>query len=111
MSKSTISIIQQRLNPTPTERMRAQSRLRLAMRPWWVRMPAMQMAMSCAVVTLLVSLQTLPTDPFYEARKLVIEGFQHVTTYSDDEEFALEADQILSRINDEEVVATNGPQL
>jgi hypothetical protein len=42
---------------------------------------------------------------------LVIEGFQHVTTYSDDEEFALEADQILSRINDEEVVATNGPQL
>lgn len=105
MNKSTISIIQQRLNPTHDERMRAQARLHRATHHSWTRAPALRLVASFAVAVLFVSSQTLPTDALYEVRQAALESFEHATSSSDDE-LLVDADQLLERIDHEDQAAT-----
>lgn len=107
MSKSTI---QEAFNPTQSERAHARLFVRSTMRSSWMSAPISRFAVSFAVVILLVSSQTLPTDSFYEVRRSVIEGLQHMSTRSDDE-LLLDANQLLERIDDEDSVATQGAEL
>lgn len=100
MNKSTISIIQQRLNPTHNERMRAQARLRRATHHSWINALALRLIASFAVAVLFISSQALPTDALYEVRQTSVERFEHVI--SSDDELLVDADQLLERIDHED---------
>ena len=103
MNKSTISIIQQRLNPTHNERMRAQARLRRATHRSWTNVLALRLVASFAVAVLFISSQALPTDALYEVRQTSVERFEHVI--SSDDELLVDADQLLERIDHEDQAA------